>query len=73
MPVFCSEELSCLPYKNHNKSLTLSFREGKFKFAVLWGLFIKSFFHWATFTDNKEDTDNKENSDDTEKYSNPVC
>jgi hypothetical protein len=34
-PVFCSEELSCLPYKNQNKSLTLSFGEGKFKFAVL--------------------------------------
>jgi len=49
-PVFCSEELSCLPYKNQNKSLTLSFGEGKFKFAVLWGLFIKPFFHWATFT-----------------------
>jgi hypothetical protein len=49
-PVFCSEELSCLPYKNQNKSLTLSFCEGKYKFAVLWGLFIKPFFHWATFT-----------------------
>jgi len=44
-PVFCSEELSCLPYKNQNKSLTLSFGEGKFKFAVLWGLFMKLFFH----------------------------
>ena len=44
-PVFCSEELSCLPYKNQNKSLTLSFGEGKFKFAVLWGLFTKPFFH----------------------------
>ena len=33
-PVFCSEELSCLPYKNQNKSITLSFGEGKFKFAV---------------------------------------
>jgi hypothetical protein len=31
--VFCSEDLSCLPYKN--KSLTLSFGEGKFKLAVL--------------------------------------
>ena len=30
-PVFCSEELSFLPYKNQNKSLTLSFGEGKFK------------------------------------------
>jgi hypothetical protein len=30
-PVFCSEELSCLPYKNQNKSLTLSFGEGKKK------------------------------------------
>ena len=49
-PVFYSEELSCLPYKNQNKSLTLSFREGKFKFAVLWGLFIKQFFHWAPFS-----------------------
>ena len=47
--VFCSEELSCLPYKNPNKSLTLSSWEGKFKFAVLWGLCIKPFFHWATF------------------------
>ena len=44
-PVFCSEELSCLPYKNQNKSLTLSFGEGKFKFAVLRGLFIKLFFN----------------------------
>ena len=48
-PVFCSEELSCLPNKNQHKSLTLSFGEGKFKLAVLWGLFIKQFFHWATF------------------------
>ena len=48
-PVFCCKELSCLPYKNQNKSLALSFGEGKFKFAVLWGLFIKPFFHWATF------------------------
>ena len=31
-----------------NISLTLSFGEGKFKFAVLWGLF-KPFFHCATF------------------------
>ena len=30
-----SEELSCLPYKNQNKSLTLSFWEEKFKFAVV--------------------------------------
>ena len=73
MPVFCSGEMSCLPYKNPNKSSTPSFKEGKFKFAVSWGLFIKPFFHWATFTDNKEDTDNKENSDDSEKYSNPIC
>ena len=34
-PVVCSEELSCLLYKNQNKSLTLSFGERKFKFAVL--------------------------------------
>ena len=34
-PVSCSEELSCLPFKNQNKSLTLSFGEGKFKIAVL--------------------------------------
>ena len=39
-PVFWS-----LPYKNQNKSITLSFWEGKFKFAVGWGLFIKPFFH----------------------------
>ena len=52
-PVFCSEELSHLPYKNQNQNLTLSFGEGKFKFAVLWGLFIKSFFHWATFSKKK--------------------
>ena len=43
-PVFCSKELSCLPYKNQNKSLTLSFGEGKFKFAVLQG-FLNPFFH----------------------------
>ena len=53
-PVFCCEELSCLPYKNQNKSLNLSFGEGKFKFAVLWGLFIKPFFHWVTFNNNFE-------------------
>ena len=29
--MFCSEELSFLPYKNQNKSLTFSFGEGKFK------------------------------------------
>ena len=34
-PVFCREELSCLPYKDQNKSITLSFGEGKLKFAVL--------------------------------------
>jgi hypothetical protein len=34
-PVVWSEELSCLPYKNQNKGLTLSFWERKFKFAVL--------------------------------------
>jgi hypothetical protein len=34
-PVFCSEALTCLPYKNQNKSLTLSSLLGKFKFA-LW-------------------------------------
>ena len=33
-PVFCSEELSCLPYKNQNQSLTFSSLAGKFKFAV---------------------------------------
>ena len=32
-PVFSSEELSCLPYKNLNKSLTLSFLSEKFNFA----------------------------------------
>ena len=35
-PVFCSEELSSLPCKNQNKSLTLSYYVGKFKFAVFW-------------------------------------
>ena len=38
-PVFCSEELNCRPYKNQNKSLTLSSLAGKFKFAV-WSEFI---------------------------------
>ena len=52
-PVFCIEELSCLLYKNQNKSLTLSFWEEKLKFSVLWGLFIKPFFHWVTFTQKK--------------------
>ena len=33
-PVFSTEELSCLPYKNPNKSLTLSSLARKFKFAV---------------------------------------
>ena len=27
-PVFCSEELSCLPYENQHKSLILSFGKG---------------------------------------------
>ena len=31
-PVFCSEELSCLPYKNQNKNPN---SQGKFKFAIL--------------------------------------
>ena len=33
-PLFCSEKLSCLPYKNQNKSLTFSSLVEKFKFAV---------------------------------------
>ena len=37
-----------------NKSLTLSFGEGKFKFDVSWGLFIEPFFHWDTFTRNQK-------------------
>ena len=49
-PVFSSEELSCLPYKKQNKSMTLSFWKGKFNFSVLWGFFIKPFFLWATFS-----------------------
>ena len=45
--VFCSEELSCLPYKNQIQNLTLSSLVGKFKFAV-W--LPKSFLPQATFT-----------------------
>ena len=37
--MFCSEELSCLPYKKQNKSLKLNFAERKFKFAALRGFF----------------------------------
>ena len=48
-PVFCSEELGCFLYKKTKKN-QLSIWDGKFKFAVLWGLIIKPFFHWATFT-----------------------
>ena len=49
-PVFCSEELSCFPCKNQNICLSnFSFGEEKCKFAVLWCLFIKPLFHWATF------------------------
>ena len=33
-PVFCSKELSSHPCKNQNKSLTLSYLLGKFKFTV---------------------------------------
>ena len=34
-PVFCSEELSCLPYKNQNqKNLIRSTLAGKLKFAA---------------------------------------
>ena len=32
--VFCREELGSLPCKNQNKSLTLGYLVGKFKFAV---------------------------------------
>ena len=49
-PVFCSEELSFLPYKNQNKSLTVSSLAGKFKFAVWWEFVHMSFFLQATFT-----------------------
>ena len=46
---WASEELSCLPYKNQNKSLTLSFGEGKIQVCYIVRSFIKPFFHWATF------------------------
>ena len=48
--VFCSEELGRLPWKNQNKSLTLSYLVGKFKFAVCWDHIQKRFFLRATFT-----------------------
>ena len=49
--VFCShKELSCLSCKNKNKSLTLSYFVGKFKFAVCWDHIPNGLFHWATFT-----------------------
>ena len=35
-PLFCSEQLSCLPYKDQNKGPTLGSLIGKFKFAVWW-------------------------------------
>ena len=41
-------------YKISIKSLTLSFMEGKFKFNVLWGLFIKPVFPSDTFTRNQK-------------------
>ena len=53
--VFFSEELSCLPYKNHSKRLTLSSLMEKLKFTVWWGFIRKSFFHRATFNQNIED------------------
>ena len=34
--MFCSEELSSLPWKNQNKSLSFSYLVGKFKFAAWW-------------------------------------
>ena len=48
-PVFCSEELGSLTYKNQNNSLILSYLVGKFKFAVCWDHINKLFFQWATF------------------------
>ena len=44
-PVFCSS----LPCKNQNKSLTLSYLVGKFKFPVRWDHIHKCFFQRATF------------------------
>ena len=38
---FCSKELSCLPYKNQNKSVTLSSLAGKFKFAAWWEFILR--------------------------------
>ena len=38
---FCTKELSCLPYKNQNKSLTLSSLAGKFKFAAWWEFILR--------------------------------
>ena len=42
-PVFCSKELSSLPFKNQNKSLALSYLVGKFKFAVLLRSYTQAF------------------------------
>ena len=47
--VFCSEELSFLPYKNQNKSLTLSSLSGKIKICLMVRIYTKSFFHQPTF------------------------
>ena len=47
-PEFCSEELSSLPCRNQNKSLTLSYVVGKFEFVE--NFTIKHFFHRATST-----------------------
>ena len=48
-PVFCSEELSSLPCKNQNKSLSFSYLTEKFKFAVWWDHIHKCFFYQAHF------------------------
>ena len=47
-PVFCSEQLRCLPYKNQNKCLTLS-SDRKVQICCIVITYTKSFFHWATF------------------------
>ena len=41
-PVFCSEELSCLPYKNQSRSLTLSFGEEKIQIYCIVRSFHKA-------------------------------
>ena len=57
-PVFCSEELSCLPYKNQNKSLSVLLQ--KIQICCMVTIYTQSFFHQPTFNAIFGDRNKKE-------------